>query len=126
MIEVGCSSHSSPTRSLALSSSLPPLYATPSHGSYMLPRCAASPFPRPLPRHRIVAVKPRSLARPLAMLHATLTPLSFSYGRLFYPMRGRWRPHSRSAVTIAFSFLVHDAVNAFEWRKIRRIYHAWS
>ncbi|KAJ7824084.1 hypothetical protein B0H14DRAFT_3469602 [Mycena olivaceomarginata] len=42
------------------------------YGSYMLPRCAASPFLLPLPRHRVVAVKPGPLARPLAMPHATL------------------------------------------------------
>ncbi|KAJ7699792.1 hypothetical protein B0H14DRAFT_3904483 [Mycena olivaceomarginata] len=60
MIEIGCPPHSSPSLALALS-----LLRTPR--PHTAQRCAASPFPRPLPRHRVVAAKPRSLALPLAM-----------------------------------------------------------
>ncbi|KAJ7874856.1 hypothetical protein B0H13DRAFT_2279884 [Mycena leptocephala] len=83
----------------------------------MLPRCAASPFPRPLPRHRVVAVKPalsrvRSqghshipflLLRPSSSI-ALLSCLSFSTLREYSsasPSYAR-RSHSRSAVTVTF------------------------
>jgi hypothetical protein len=75
MIEIGCpptfifvpcTSSLSPL----LLRGFPTLYRKPhAPTAAMLPRCAASPFPRPLPRHRIVA----ALARPSAcnaLLHS--------------------------------------------------------
>ncbi|KAJ7791155.1 armadillo-type protein [Mycena olivaceomarginata] len=76
MIEIGCP----PTLiSLPCTNSLPPLYATPPHGSYATPLRRFS-FPHLLLRHRVVAVKP-ALSRVRS-----------------YAQRSR----SRSAVTIAF------------------------
>ncbi|KAF8147531.1 hypothetical protein K438DRAFT_1989596 [Mycena galopus ATCC 62051] len=105
--------HSSPL-ALAESSSLPPSYATPYATSRR--RCS---IPRPLPHHRVVAVK-LGLARPLTMPHATLTSSSFACGRLFY--RSSVAPLNLHVVVIlihiaqlcatfpltALSFLVHD------------------
>ncbi|KAJ7920368.1 hypothetical protein B0H13DRAFT_2656459 [Mycena leptocephala] len=69
-IEIGCPTSISVPRT----SSLPPLYATPPHGSYATPLRLFS-VPRPLPRHRVVAFKsalsrvrsqcPTPLSRPL-------------------------------------------------------------
>ncbi|KAJ7925722.1 hypothetical protein B0H13DRAFT_2314317 [Mycena leptocephala] len=59
-------------------SSLPPLYATPPHGSYATPLCSV---PGLLPRHRVVVVKPVPSRAP-----ARIAPCHYhvSYGRLFY------------------------------------------
>jgi hypothetical protein len=135
MIEIGCP----PTFISLLARAFSLLVR---HTAVVLPCCAASSFPYPLPRSRVVAVKPASLARPLAMPHATLTSPSFSCARLFYrssvvsldlhvevilmriaQLHVRDVPPLRSHCPPSFMM---TAGNAFEWRKIRCIYHAWS
>ena len=84
---------------------LPPLYSTPYATVPLLPL-------HPLPRHRVVAVKPFLLLRsPLLSLFSRASrSRSSSCASLSYARHS----HSRSAVTSG---------NGFESRKIRRVYH---
>jgi hypothetical protein len=114
------------------------------HTAATLTRCAASPFPRPLPCHRVVAVKPAlsrvrwqcptPLSRPLPSPAAASSIALLRASRS--PHRGNPHAHRPAMPDVPthapplrspcpFSFIMTSG-NAFEWRKIRRIYHAWS
>jgi hypothetical protein len=133
LIELGCPPHSSPSLALALS-----LRRTPRH---MLPLCAASPSHA---RFHTTALSPSSLvsrARSQCPMPLSCLPSPAATSSLFCrasqsPRRGNphaHRPAMRDVPTHApplrspcpSSFMM-TAGNAFEWRKIRRICHAWS